>query len=191
MRPTFKLLLLVVSGALVVLSSLPAHAGLAGSNVAVGFGFCNDCELPTFEAAMPAVALPGSVMAPNSNDHHKFSFTDDSITLSMNAGYSTGFCCVNPALYPGHNFNGWRLQFSGGDAIASVTLGSFAAGGLRPEVSWTSDTIYLNMWGGQLSVDSPVVLRVVTAPVPEASTHAMLFAGLAAMGLAMRRNRNA
>lgn len=181
----------ILATLLVVLAGAPAHAATAPQVVA-SFGFCTGCSLPVFGSETAPVSVPGEVVAPNSGGYNKFSFTGSTIELSMNGAFATGFCCVNPIEYPGHNFNGWRLQFGPGVEVTGAQLTAFAPGGLTPEVSWTADSVYLNMWGAQLHIDHPVTLSYATtaAPVPEPARLALWMAGLAAMGLeSMRRRR--
>lgn len=172
---------------LLVLCGAPAQAA---PQVSVNFGFCTGCTLPTFVAPTVTVSLPGSVETPN-NPYNRLTFGEGSIELGMNGADSTGFCCVNPDLYPGHNFNGYRMTFSEGVEITGATLVSFAPTGLTPEVTWTADTVYLNMWGGQVNLNSPVRVSFTTAAVPEPATTALLSAGLAAVAFAARRRPRA
>ena len=188
MRATPLSSMLALAALLSSLSSAPALAVPMAPQVSVSFGFCTGCTLPTFETPTAPVALPGSVEAPN-NHYNLFTFGSDSIELGMNGAYATGFCCVNPGLYPGHNFNGYKMSFSQGPAITGVQLVSYATNGLTPEVTWDADTIYLNMWGGQLNLTSPVVLSFTTAAVPEPATTALLSLGLAAVAFTARRQR--
>jgi PEP-CTERM motif len=188
MRPLSMSSMLGLVALLLGLSTSQAQAVPTVPQVSVSFGFCTGCTLPTFEAPTAPVALPGSVEAPN-NRYNLFTFGDSSVELGMNNAYATGFCCVNPGLYPGHNFNGYKMSFSQGPAITGVELVSWATNGLTPEVTWDADTIYLNMWGGQLNLTSPVVLSFTTAAVPEPATTALLSLGLAAVAFTARRRR--
>lgn len=182
------------------LTSLPGLAALlfglcgapvqAAPQVSVNFGFCTGCTLPTFEAPTVTTSLPGSVLTPN-NPYNRLTFGEGSIELGMNGAAATGFCCVNPDLYPGHNFNGYRMSFSEGVTITGAALVSYAPIGLRPEVTWTADTVTLNMWGGQINLDWPVRVSFTTTAVPEPATPALLGAGLAAVASVVRRRPRA
>ncbi|GAB4115881.1 MAG: hypothetical protein Fur0014_18010 [Rubrivivax sp.] len=184
-RPTLAL----AAWAALTLASSVAQAVPTAPQVTVAYGFCTGCQLPTFETASAPVSVPGTAEAPHSNGYEWFTFGSDRIELSLHDAYAAGFCCVNPALYPGHNFNGWTMHFTG-MTITGAQLVSWATSGLTPEVGWTADSITLNLWGGQLNLDSPVVLAYTATPaVPEPATTALLTAGLAAVGGVTRRRR--
>lgn len=179
---------LALAAGLLGLPSAQAQGVQTAPQVSVNFGFCTGCTLPTFEELTVTTTVPGSVETPN-NPYNLLTFGEGSIELSMNGAYATGFCCVNPVQYPGHNFNGYKMSFSPGQVITDAQLVSYAPGGLTPEVTWTADTIYLNMWGGQVNLDSSVLVSYTTAPVPEPATTALLSAGLAVVALGVRRRR--
>lgn len=188
MRVPYLTSFLGLAACILGLSSAPAQAVPMAPQVSVSFGFCTNCTLPTFEAPTAPVSLPGSVEAPN-NHYNLFTFGVDSIEFGMNGAYATGFCCVNPGLYPGHNFNGYQMVFTQSPAITGVQLVSWATNGLKPELTWDADSITLNMWGGQLNLSSPVLLSFTTAAVPEPATTSLLGLGLAGVVLTARRRR--
>lgn len=89
---------------------------------------------------------------------------------------------------------GWEYHFTDTGTTATTNSFAFAAvrgAGLLPNSSTSLSGIYQTggAFGPSQFTPASLSMGAALAPVPEASTTAMLFAGLAAMGFMVRRRR--
>ena len=173
--------------ALGLLSSMSVHASaLDGSSVTAAV-YC--CTAPT---ETYRISNFSNSIVFDGIEFPQGSFTSNTggifvIPLNIDIGATTiDFDYTASASALGGTFNGSVFSFSGAPTITNVTINpasTFSPSGL----SFTSNSVLVNVAGLNFSSSSRLLLDVSLAPVPEPSTYAMLAAGLLPVFLAYRR----
>jgi len=125
---------------------------------------------------------------------------DTQITITNDLA---GLFCPTAGCTPGY-FSGYVFTFTGAPDITNVKVGSGSSSDFQPVVppagppaglTWTTNSITVNVAGDNLAVGDQLILDVaagVTPPtVPEPSTWAMMLLGFAGLGLAAHRRTRA
>lgn len=173
-----------VGAILLVLSALPAHAGLIGQSVTVDYIYPN-------QSTVLDVLGTGSVTAGgftvNSFGQHNVTVTDAQIMLQNVAGTSINF--VTAA------FNGYELIEAGGSPVTitgvAVDSATNVSGFDASRVSFDATHVFLNMHDLTTQNLQEVVLDLQfgSSSVPEPISAGMVGFGLAVTGLVRRLKR--
>jgi len=107
---------------------------------------------------------------------------DDSFTLTLTSDYQLSITATNTAAIGG------PITFSSAELLDSSlnSLGPIAFGAVPTTFSLTAGTYYLSFIGSA-SASSSYSGTIDIAAIPEPATWAMMVAGIAAVGIAMRR----
>jgi PEP-CTERM motif len=135
-------------------------------------------------------------------------YLEDNLTLTTVSVGDTQITITNDS--PGQfgtpgSFSGYVFMFTGAPDITNVTYSDTGSGnfvpvpidpGLPTGLTWTNNTITLNVGGDSLSNDDTLTLDVTTGgsgppAIPEPSTWAMVLLGFAGVGFAGGRRRAA
>jgi hypothetical protein len=175
-----------------MITCLPAvaHAGLIGTNVTLRYdisGYPSTIDNLSVTGNNPLVTCTGGgagnanvcdyLNAPNSTQ--TISISNKSITYAL-SGAGAIFEAVNP-----NSFN--FLSLTPGFAIGGVGLTTNIAGLSLSDVSFTSNSLSVNMSG--LPVTNGEYFTTQLLPVPEPETYAMMLAGLGLIGFMARRKK--
>jgi hypothetical protein len=158
-----------------------AHANFIGSQVTATL--YNPQILPGDILGGPSTATVGpSVEFPsgtiNGNTNFSIDLTSDQINYTplANVTYGNG------------PFNGFVFKFSGAPPITGVSLGGSST--FTPTaITFTSNSINLNLSGNTVTYGGLAQLNVTFAPVPEPAMWAMMVLGVAGLGAQLRRRR--
>ncbi len=118
---------------------------------------------------------------------------DTQITITNN---SAGLFCPAAGCTPG-NFSGYVFTFTGAPDITNVKVGSGSSSDFQPVappagppagLTWTTNSITVNVAGDNLTVGDQLILDVTTGalPVPEPASLTLLAIGLVGL-LAIER----
>jgi hypothetical protein len=161
--------------------------GLTGSTSTTAV-YC--CSAPTEASRIsnfvnavvgPGVEVPAGALVPSGSlgvipVTMDFTGTSIRVTYTANSTAATGA------------FNGYLFQFAGAPAITAVTLDP-ASTFIPTGFGFTANSVFFNASGLSIASGATSILNVST--VPEASTVALMLAGLAAVGALVRRRRDA
>jgi len=174
-----------IAAALVSASSLAQ--GLTGSNATTAV-YC--CTAPTEPFRIsnlvnalvgPAVEVPAGALIPIGG-FGVIPVTMDITDTSIRITYTANSLAATGA------FNGYLFQFSGAPTITAVSLDP--ASTFTPiSIGYTANSVFFNASGLSIASGATSILNVST--VPEASSVALMIAGLAAVVAVARRKREA
>jgi hypothetical protein len=175
----------LVAAILLVLSALPANAGLIGQPVTVDYIFPDQSSV--FQVLGSGTVTAGGFTA-NSAGQFNLTITDTQITLQNVFGSQVNF---TPAA-----FNGFELIETGGSPVTitgfTVNGGSNVSGFDASRVSFDATHVFVNMQDLLALDQQKVVLDLqfpATSGVPEPLCAGMVGFGLAAVGLVRRFKR--
>ena len=174
-----------VAAILLVLSALPANAGLIGQPVTVDYIYPDQS---TVLQALGSGTVTGGGFTVPSFTANTFTVTDTQITLQNISGSESDFTSAA--------FNGYELIETGGSpvTITGVTVdGATNVSGFdASRVSFDAAHVFLNMHDLTTQTQQKVVLDLhfgSTTGVPEPVSAGMVGLGLAAAGLVRRLKR--
>jgi hypothetical protein len=172
---------ILVLGLALAGAALPASASLQGGAVQMTYAF-GPVANPTLSADA-ATTVPGSLTSTHVNV--AIAFAADGIELMPSNPGTLDLCCG--AGY----FNGFEFQFTGATPITGVTVvaGYTDASHPAPAVTFTADTVWVNLASSRLASNNPTMLAITTAAVPELPAGWMLLLGVPLVALAGRARR--
>ena len=207
-------LVIAAAGALLVIASAPAQAGLVGATVQsasyLGVSFPPPAASPTECTIIDCTILDyNGVSGPTNSPlpivpvdyvldgltETTVSVGDTRITILNN---SAGLFCPNATCSP-DEFSGFIFTFTGAPDITKVTVDPASSPDFQPTLpgglAFTATTISVNVNGDNLAVGDQLILDVTTkgsmTTVPEPSTWAMMLLGFAGLGFAGWRRTTA
>lgn len=163
------------AAAAVLAFALPAQADNTGASVVGSLAFGpNGASGGQYWA--PADAVIGSGLE---------YFYEDDANIDT-ADFTATQLIITNTVQPGYGASGWKMTFAGFSAL------SFVSSDFAPGLTYglTGNTIEINWLGSQDEDKSyTAVFNVTAGVVPEPRTYALLLAGLAGVGCAVRRRR--
>jgi hypothetical protein len=114
-----------------------------------------------------------------------FSVGASSISYKSTDFEFDGFCCFGPGAFNGFDYTG--LTFQGGSSLTGFTLATDLAGLTASDVTFGSSFIEINL--ANIPVNGQFTLNLLTSPVPEPSSLALLGVGMLALaGLTLKKS---
>jgi MYXO-CTERM domain-containing protein len=121
----------------------------------------------------------------------------DDAQIDITNNLAGPFCDAIPGCVAG-NFSGYGFLFTGAPNITNVAVDAASSADFQPVsggLTWTADSIYVNVNGDNLNVGDQLILHVTTAgstsTVPEPSAWTVMLLALVGLGLAVRRQKRA
>ena len=177
----FKLLFAASSAASLLLAAAPAvhAAGLDGASVSIA-GYC--CTAPVESdrfTNIPSSTVSSATEFPLGSlfalaDSSAIPITFDLSTSSLQASWAVSYTAV-----PG-SFNGFVVNFSGAPNILGVTLNAASTVALT-DITFTNSSIAVNGASITFTPNSVALFDIVTAPIPEPASYALMLAGIAVL----------
>lgn len=178
-----KTILSVAASAAALCICLPVKAqSLTGSQV-TGAGYC--CTSPSESDRVtnlqtatvgPTIEFPSDSFVPTSSGFAPVPANIDFGANTLDISYTAAASALSGG------FNGYVFSFAGAPAITGVSVDPSST--YFPAVSFNANTIFVNEAGLELTSASRVLVNI--AAVPEPSSLALLFAGLAFVAFAGR-----